>query len=622
MQRKNMPKKWIIASLVSILFFGLLVVFTYSGKTELVFLLQSGASAKGQITFHTYGNRDQPLVREFNIKDHLVRTHKIEFPVNCRQTDSIYFDAGNHPGNPMVLHYMLIKKLGYHPVEIDLKSLIPNCHVSELYLSNVLGFRTNGFHSGFSVSITVKKWKIDWILIFVYLILSFFSVFLIFLTYSVFKNYRWDPKTCFIVLAFLIVSVLGYIMAVQAGFNASPDERDHFMAADYFKNHSVTPVEFSDSGVYTYNSLWNYSRVYAKGINYILAGKISNLFDSYFDSFISVRFFGLILIGLFALLAAKFPGQSLIVLPLLCIPQVWYVFSYVNDDYMPLFLSSLLLVVTEAYHSKLVSRKVDRKNIVPVLMLGMLLGLLFLSKRNYQLFVLFYVFYLFVFPVDFKRVQGIRSFFEQMTRNIKIPLLVLLFAVMVVFMREFSLERNQKESLPAETEQYYQQSEQNRIDHFAKGVSGQQRFGSYFTMLPEWADTSLKSFICAYGFMKYWGTPFYYRITYVLFVFLLLGFLLFLMKHPSREILFWLVVALFFFVSVVFASSWLYSYRYAFQPQGRYLFPILPLIGLLIYKIDQHSGRAYINRLFLPVSVVLFLLGIYSFVYVGIGALR
>jgi hypothetical protein len=82
-------------------------------------------------------------------------------------------------------------------------------------------------------------------------------------------------------LGFLIVSCaisiiigLALSVAIKSGYNASPDEHDHFLAAEYFKLNSFTPVERSNDAVYTYNSLWSYSRVYSKGFDYFISWKI------------------------------------------------------------------------------------------------------------------------------------------------------------------------------------------------------------------------------------------------------------------------------------------------------------------------------------------------------------
>jgi uncharacterized membrane protein len=59
------------------------------------------------------------------------------------------------------------------------------------------------------------------------------------------------------------------------------------------------------------------------------------------------------------------------------------------------------------------------------------------------------------------------------------------------------------------------------------------------------------------------------------------------------------------------------SWTVDFQPQGRYLFPILPMLGVIIAK----NRRALDNKLFILLTVHLFLLSLYSFIFVALPAI-
>src|SRR5690606_29993087 len=97
-----------------------------------------------------------------------------------------------------------------------------------------------------------------------------------------------------VTIAICLAMVFGLVLtqALKAPSDTSPDERDHFLAAEFFKNHTVTPERGEELGIHTYNPVWNHSRVYQLGKHYLLAGKVSNLFDGVMPSVKSVRIFG------------------------------------------------------------------------------------------------------------------------------------------------------------------------------------------------------------------------------------------------------------------------------------------------------------------------------------------
>jgi hypothetical protein len=64
---------------------------------------------------------------------------------------------------------------------------------------------------------------------------------------------------------------------------------------------------------------------------------------------------------------------------------------------------------------------------------------------------------------------------------------------------------------------------------------------------------------------------------------------------------------------LIAASLW-HSWTADFQPQGRYLFPVIPMLGIIAWHTYQLMPVS-ISRLFL---LTMFMLSVYSFVYVGL----
>jgi hypothetical protein len=71
-----------------------------------------------------------------------------------------------------------------------------------------------------------------------------------------------------------------------------------------------------------------------------------------------------------------------------------------------------------------------------------------------------------------------------------------------------------------------------------------------------------------------------------------------------------------FFVLALIAASVYFSWTVAFQPQGRYLIPVIPILFLTVKSI-LNEGEYQTPTVFLACAVS-FLLSAYSFVFVAL----
>ncbi len=607
--------------LVSLLAGGLLymvfILFTFNGKIT-VWMMVKTQSATSIVLSANNQQGEEPGISDSImaiLEPANYQTVRLSLPRNWNRSNIVNLILNSNDGQVVELRYLLIKKRGFYPYDLKMSFLREGESVSKVQSGNTMLLKVGQGSGCLEFEFPPSDFKLDWILLLFYGALSALLSFVVYFSSLIFRFRKISHSTLIIALGFFVVSGLILTMALKAGYNASPDEHDHFMAAEYYKSHSLTPAPFSEKAVHAYNFMLNYSRVYQLGIHYFLAGKWSNLFDWILPSYVSVRLLGILLWLLFIGLALRFHRYSLILLPLLLSPQVWYLFSYVNDESLALFLSFLLILLTESSKEILLLPGWKKKKLMLLLLIGLILGLVTLSKRNFWAFSLFYLFYLVVLPLDFQ--QGICSLFRQARKGLSLIMPVMFTTLLAIGFRMLTVEWQSESSLSPETAVLYEQMKLNLDQYFASCVSGKDRFGSLTSMLVGWLPVNFQSMFGVYGFMKYYGSTFYYSIVLMILLLLLTLFLKVALRKGNLEIRFWGIVAMGSVLAIVLISAYFYSYVIDYQAQGRFAFVVLPIIGLSLYKI---RGKYSLNKVFL-LFIALFLLSVYSFIFIGINSL-
>jgi hypothetical protein len=128
-----------------------------------------------------------------------------------------------------------------------------------------------------------------------------------------------------------------------------------------------------------------------------------------------------------------------------------------------------------------------------------------------------------------------------------------------------------------------------------------------------WRDMSFDSFFGVYGYMDLVSDNNYYQaVTYALGFFFLLVFFYVAFILSGRNAIFFLFVLL--FAGLAIGQSAYHSWVNDYQPQGRYLFPILPIFLIGIARLPEYF-RTRIMPLF---SLVFFVLSAWSFLLTGL----
>jgi hypothetical protein len=142
----------------------------------------------------------------------------------------------------------------------------------------------------------------------------------------------------------------------------------------------------------------------------------------------------------------------------------------------------------------------------------------------------------------------------------------------------------------------------------AKGTSFAEMFSVWY-----WHETSFKSFVGIYGYMNRLAPHFYYRLMTILYVVFGCYLLVAIACRKRSESVLKALIFLAGFCLTIFISVYL-SWTYSFQAQGRYLFPIVAMICLLVYENRQRLDNLFVH-VFLGGA---FLLSVYSFVFVAL----
>jgi len=526
---------------------------------------------------------------------------------------SLTFNSKND--SKIKLFYALLKQPGYQPIHFDINQIKLGGETQLINISNTLS--TIGKNQKFTLnSDKLMNPKIDFRAI---LMLFLFSI-ILFLILAIFNfksliNISYSPRSLLIPFALLTTFFIALNMAIESRYNTSPDEKDHFLAAEFFKDHSKTPIKGSNDAIFSYNSTWNYSRAYNKELDYLLTGKFSNLFKKMpIESYKSIRFFNVSLIFLLFIVSLLFPQYNIILLPFVIAPEPWYIMSYVNNGALPLFLSFLILIITEKNREIFSLNFSSTKKKYIIILLGLILGAILLSKRNYLIFAFSYIIYLF-----FLCNNNLTELNFKKSIQLYKPLLLIIsiaFTIFIVRIVSIKAFNNNSPVLTENVQSFYKKSQNNRARLFDTHRAGKDRFGSYLESTKEWLKGSYKSFNGNYGSMQYFSSSKYYNrliIIHILIIFLLSYYAI---TNYSKSILISFIILISVASLLFFASSYIYSYNYDFQAQGKYLLPILPVLGMFIYKCKINT------KFLLLVTLILFSFSAYSFIFKGILNLK
>ena len=424
---------------------------------------------------------------------------------------------------------------------------------------------------------------------------------------------------------FLIAVALVATMAIISNTHhrIHPDEFDHIAAARYYLEHWLPPVVADPR---TLDSYSNYGMSYLNewDIVYFFAGKFALLVRPVVQN--EILAFRLFNVSLFLFLMCMAWARRDQILPLsilLLSPQIWYVFSYFNGDAFPLFLSLLAACELTSLRSAFNDR--TRAVAARYLLLSVYVGLIVLSKRTFWMFAVFTCCYAALCEFWHSRDQG-ASLGPKLLRQAGLFVLMVCAVALPRIGYDFysngaALQKTQKIVATAEllADSDYKPSRVASSDYSgdsnlrARGV-GLMEVIHWDNWRFRWFRTTLFSTFGVYHYMSLSGPVWLYLMSVGAATLLVLTLsIAIILKGDLREKG---VLALSATCCVLVVSLSLYhSWVSAFQPQGRYLFAVFPILAVVLA-----SSRKLVPSILTTILVGFsFLLSSYSFVFVGLN---
>jgi len=473
--------------------------------------------------------------------------------------------------------------------------------------------------------------------------------------------------------------VLGLILAMALLSNTHipvhPDEDDHFRALSYFTHHWLPPA-VDDLEVGPSISIYGVSYLAELDVVYLLAEKVTApLTDVVSSPSISARLFNVGLWLTLMLIAAGDRRTAIAFTVLLFSPQIWYVFSYFNGDALPLLLgliAAAFLIQSGGLSSFI---KGEGKFGFAAVSFAVCMGLLLLSKRNYLILVpglilwtaiqflalrwrelvgsvlglLLLIFAEFAGDMpDFSGRHG-NVFFLVLSvialsfsfwsvcqraaadRAVRMALLrisaLVAIAVIVavprvvwdVHVNGLPAEKSKRIEAVAETyagPEFKPSALQNHQGHPKLWLASQGVGFSQLLFQPyHWIAICGASAFGVYGYMSVY-TPLALYILLQAISVLAMGLLVRTLARNSSGSDRQAAVLGLCFCGLVILSSMLHSWLHDFQPQGRYLFPCVPMVALMTDAARRNLPLAAVRWLVLAAFTV----GVYSFAMFALPA--
>jgi hypothetical protein len=412
--------------------------------------------------------------------------------------------------------------------------------------------------------------------------------------------------------------LLIWVMAVISKHNSHPDEYVHTAATSYYQENWLPP-KYDDPAIRNTYSPYGNSRLNYYEIYYLFAGKCQQFVSRLgVAEPINMRFLNVVLFGASLILAVRSPHVRMLAVPFLLSSQIWYVFSYCNSDAFALFICFIAaceLSCAGSLFNRYLKTRSTPQLMLSALYLGSLVGLLLLLKKNYYLFS--------GFAVVFVLIKHVVRSDRDLRKTLTYRLLAVALIGTAVFGARVGVDyyvngadKGEKLAAVKEATAYYKFKPSTPPDKRRSSISLKEQGVDFDTMVDDlpWFEMTFKSAFGVYGYTTIYGSITYYEMVKALVLALLLFFLLSILLRGGNIDRLLVLAMLLFSVTLVYGCLY-HSWTVDFQPQGRYMLAIIPMLSLL-----YGNSYRFVNQTVMAAGILaLYSLSLYSFISYGLA---
>ena len=436
------------------------------------------------------------------------------------------------------------------------------------------------------------------------------------------KEMKWVPVLLMVAVALAFTMAMiskhySWHPSGKARLFIHPDEEVHSVAVEYYSNHNLPPAVDSPLIADTF-SIYGFSRLMSHELYYPITGYLTRLLKPFKQPFMTdARIVTLSYLAIMMLLAWRYPAFRPFALPLLLTPQLWYLFSYANSDGFAVFIATIMAYQAASRQSTM--QRVLTEKQVPwlgwhLLWLGLLAGVLLLLKLNFYFFILFLGLYL-VWRI------AVGDFPDKKLLWVRLAIIAAISASVyggriVVEYKVNGLDSKEKiiATIEEKAEPLYKPSTELHRKHIYLYMRDRGWTIRDILIGEKWGPKTFVSSFGAYGYTEFLGGNVFYDLVKAVGI-ALLGVILFSLLVWGPPSSHWLLIITGGCAAGLIGASLYESWTVSFQAQGRYLAPILPMLGVLINAVYPWLMQRTFNALVL----VMFALSFYSFVFIGLG---
>lgn len=422
-------------------------------------------------------------------------------------------------------------------------------------------------------------------------------------------NLRFVPVLLFGVWLLIVA------MAGISKENSHPDEYVHMAAIRYYVDHWLPP-QVDDPAIRDTFSVYGVSRLNNGEVYYLFAGKFYKFLQTmHLPESFSLRLFNVCLFGLMVLYAIRSRHARMVALPFLISAQIWYLFCYSASDAFALFVA--FLAASQAINPESLLHRYLKGDgwgvrLAGAMVIGLLLGIVFLLKINYLPFVAFF------YIVLAAKIFFTDEYFWDKKGAILRLLLVTLIGLGVYGARvgaDYLVNGAERQAKIAAVQEemanpMYKASTELHKKHISLYRQARGATIEGIIEIDRWFEKVFRSSFGVFGYFTISASEGFYDLVRWSGVFCLAIFFAMVFRGGG-----WLggglaVIALAIAAALI-AKALHHSWTVDFQAQGRYLFPLLPILGMLYGWHHQVISR----RLLLLGVMPLYCLGMYVFIF-------